>query len=173
MEKEKRSLWSRLVALVAGFIYISFGFLMIQNPNTTLSTLSVIMGWTVTISGIMAIIYAVRFKNDPEIHSGSLFDGMLLLILGLMFLFGNFIDNTLVLAYLLVFWIIIDSAAQLQFVALLPSFGLKLLMMIVDTLIIAYGLYMLFNPHAAESFLVFYLGFGFISTGLAKFIKAI
>lgn len=146
---------------------------MIQNPNTTLATLSLIMGWTVTISGFMAIVYAIRFKNDPEVHSGSLLDGTLLLILGLMFLFGNFINNTAVLAYLLVFWIIIDSAAQLQFVALLPSFGLKILVMIADTLIIAYGLYMLFNPHAAESFLVFYLGFGFISTGVAKFIKAI
>lgn len=146
---------------------------MIQNPNTTLASLSLITGWTVTISGFMAIVYAIRFKNDPEVHSGSLLDGTLLLILGLMFLFGNFINNTAVLAYLLVFWIIIDSAAQLQFVALLPSFGLKILVMIADTLIIAYGLYMLFNPHAAESFLVFYLGFGFISTGVAKFIKAI
>lgn len=173
MEKEKRSLWSRLVALVAGFIYIVFGLLMIQNPNTTLATLSLIMGWTVTISGLTAIVYAIKFKNDPEVHSGSLFEGTLLLILGLMFLFGNFIDNTLVLAYLLVFWIIIDSAAQLQFVALLPSFGLKVLIMLVDTFIIAYGLYMLFNPNAAESFLVFYLGFGFISTGISKFIKSI
>lgn len=173
MEKEKRSLWSRLVGLIAGFIYIVFGFLMIQNPNTTLGALSFIMGWTVTISGVLAVLYAIKFKNDPEVHSGSLLDGILLLVLGLMFLFGDFIDNAVVLAYLLAFWVIIDSAAQLQLVSLLPSGGLKMIIILMDLLIIAYGLFMLFHPAAAEGFLVFYLGFGFISTGITKFVKAI
>lgn len=170
---EKRSVYSRLVGILAGIVYAVVGLLMIQNPNTTLATLSLFMGWMVTISGLVAVVYALKFKNDPSVHSTSLLDGILLLLLGLMFLFGDFINNTMFLAYLLVFWIIIDSAAQLQYMSLLPKGGLKLLVIIMDALIIMYGIYMLFNPHAAENFLVFYLGFGFVSTGINKFFKSI
>ncbi len=174
MEREKKTLWTRLVGLVAGIIYVIFGMLMIQNPNTTLATLSLVMGWTVTISGFLAIAHAIKFKDVPEVQSGSMMEGMLLLVLGLMFLFGNFLNSTQILAYLLVFWIIIDSAAQLQFIASLPGGGVtKIVVLIMDTFIIAYGLFMLFNPGIAENFLVWYLGFGFISTGIAKFVKSI
>lgn len=170
---KERSIYSRIIGIMAGIVYIVVGFLMIQNPNTTLATLSLFMGWMVTISGLAAVAYALKFKSDLSVHSTSLLDGILLLLLGLMFLFGDFIHNTMLLAYLLVFWIIIDSAAQLQYISLLPKGGLKNLIMVMDALIILYGLYMLFNPQAAENFLVFYLGFAFLSTGINKFFKSI
>lgn len=172
MMEEKRSIWSRLFAIVAGIIYVFFGILMIQNPNTTLATLSLVMGWVVTISGIVAIVYAIKFKDVPEVHTTSLTEGILLLLLGLVFLFGNFISNTLVLAYLLLFWLIVDSAAQLQFASALPASFMKYLLMVLDVCIIAYGIFLLFQPATAEAFLVFYTGFAFVSTGVTKFIKA-
>lgn len=169
---EKKSLSSKVVSLLAGLVYVIFGILMIQNPNTTLATISFVMGWTVAIIGVAAFIYAITYKGEPEFKKISFMEGFLLLLLGLMLLFGDFIHNTMILAYLLVFWIIMDSALQLQMTTLMPNSGAKWFVRILDILIIAYGIFMLFHPFEAERFFVFYLGFAFISTGVAKFVKS-
>lgn len=170
----KRSVWSRFVTILAGFIYVIFGLIMIQSPNTTLKALSLLMGWIVTLSGIAAVTYALTWRRyDEYANKIGLMEGILLLILGLMFLFGNFINNTLVLAYLLVFWIIMDSAFQLQLAAFIPKTSIRVTVMILDILVISYGVFLLFNPAGAEEFLVLYTGFGFVTTGIGKFIKSI
>lgn len=171
---KQTNFWSRVVGVAAGLIYIVFGMLMIQNPNTTLKTLSFMMAWIVLVSGVLALIISYMTRRfSEEIHQGSLFDGIILLVLGLIFMFGNFISNTLFLAYMLLFWIIIDSALQLQFAAFIPKHGLRILVMVLDILIIAYGVWLLFNPGLAEGFLVLYTGFAFISTGVSKMIKVV
>ena len=168
-----RSVWSRIVTILAGLIYIVFGFIMIQSPNTTLKALSLLMGWVVTISGVVAVAYAISYRRfDEYANKTGLMEGVLLLILGLMLLFGNFINNTLILAYLLVFWIIMDSAFQLQLAAFIPKTSIRILIMILDILVISFGVFLLFNPAGAEEFLVFYTGFGFVTTGIGKLIKS-
>lgn len=173
---KKKSFMGKIVSMLAGLLYVILGILMIQNPNTTLATISLIMGWSITIAGASAVVYSIFYKTDfDEALDGKkvgLMEGLLLLILGLMFLFGNFINNTLILAYLLVFWIIMDSAMQLQLTFLIQKTGLRLLVMLLDILIIAYGIFLLFNPESAENFLVFYVGVGFVSTGVGKFLKS-
>lgn len=147
--------------------------LMIQNPITTLKTMSFVMGWVVLVAGVSAVVFSLFVKENDVYESkrSDLIDGILLLILGLIFTFGNFINNTLFLAYLLIFWIIIDSALQLQLSILIRKKGLRIAVVVLDILIISYSVWLLFNPAGAESFLVLYAGFGFISTGVSKFIK--
>lgn len=172
MKKETRSTLGKVVSILIGVVYVILGFLMIQYPITTLLTLSLVMGWIVTLSGISTIIYSLKFKEVTGIQNGRIVDGILLLILGLMFLFSDYINNTLILSYLLIFWVITDSALQIQLMSFIPKSGLTIFLIIMDILIILYGIYMLFNPGIAESFLVFYVGFGFVSTGFTKFFKA-
>lgn len=169
--KNNSTVWTKIVSALSGIVYVVFGILMINNPITTLASLSLLMGWVVTISGILSLINAFRFRNHPDANV-SFVDGLLLLLLGLMFLFGDFIRNTLVLSYLLVFWIILDSMLQLQFVLSIKGGGwAKILTIILDVIIIVYGINLLFNPGRAEGFLVFSLGFAFIVTGISKVTK--
>lgn len=167
-----KSLLMKLISVIAGLIYIVFGILMIQNPNTTLLALSVAMAWVVLFSGVVAIIVGFMFNGiDDYLKRSNIADGVLLLALGLILLFGNFISNSLILAYLLILWIIMDSAFQLQLTALIPTTGLKIVVIIFDVLIIIYAIWLLFNPNAAEGFLVLYTGFAFIVTGVVKMMK--
>jgi uncharacterized membrane protein HdeD (DUF308 family) len=46
-------------------------------------------------------------------------------------------------------------------------------MIILDVLLIVYGASLLFNPQEAESFLVLWIGIGFIGTGVGKVIKSV
>lgn len=166
--------WTRLVSVSIGFIYIYLGVLMIQNPNTTLSALSVVMGWFVFVIGIVAILIAIGFRKiNSEVSNSNMSDGFLLLVLALMFIFGAFINNTLFLSYMLVLWIIMDSAFQLFVTNLFPKTGLSIFIMVLDIVLIIYSLFLLFNPAAAEGFLVLYVGFGFISTGIGKLLKSV
>lgn len=167
-----KSLLMKLISVIAGVIYIIFGIVMIQNPVTTLLTLSLVMAWVVILSGIVAIIIGFMFKGvDDYLKRSNIADGVLLLALGLILLFGNFISNSLILAYLLIIWIIMDSAFQLQLTALIPTTGLKVIVIIFDVLIIMYAIWLMFNPNAAEGFLVLYTGFAFIVTGVVKMMK--
>ena len=144
--------------------------MMISNPVTTLATVSFLMGWTTAIFGAVILVHAL-FGGDHEASSFSLVDGILLLILGLMFIFGDFIHNTLILAYLLLFWIIVDSMLQLQFVITFTRGWVKWFMMAMDIMIIVFGISLLFQPSAVEGFLVFYIGWGFILTGVSKVVR--
>lgn len=165
--------WMRIVSVSIGLIYIYFGVLMIQNPNTTLSALSTLMGWFVFVVGIVAIIIAISFRKiNAEASHSNMSDGFLLLVLALMFIFGAFINNTLFLSYMLVLWIIMDSTFQLFVANLLPKSGMPVFVMVLDVVLIVYSLFLLFNPSAAEGFLVLYTGFGFISTGFGKLLKS-
>ncbi|MEG0327048.1 MAG: DUF308 domain-containing protein [Erysipelothrix sp.] len=167
------SLWKKIIYICTGLVYTVLGFLMIQHPATTLSTLSFAMGWTVTIMGILATLSSFKNRENDEVRSGSFLEGICLLLLGLMFLFGDFINNTLVLSYLLVFWIIVDSAVQLQYVVHFQKGWSRIVMIILDVLLIVYGASLLFNPQEAESFLVLWIGIGFIGTGVGKVIKSV
>ena len=165
-------LWVRIFAAVAGFIYITFGILMIQNPSTTLSALSLFLTWLVILGGLLVLAFGIFIKRiDEEIGKANLTDGALLLVLGLILMFGSFINNSLILAYLLIFWIIMDSVMQLQLSFFIPNSGIKLFIVILDVIIISYSIWLLFNPSGAESFLVLYTGVAFISTGVGKIIK--
>lgn len=164
------SVWRKIVAAIVGLIYVVFGVLMIGSPQTTLASLSLLMGWVVTVSGIIVLLDAMRLRNIPDVGS-SYVEGFLLLILGLMFLFGNYINNTLFLAYLLIFWMITDSALQLQVVARFRGGWPKYLTMLIDIIIIIFGVSLLFNPNSAEHFLVLWIGISFIATGFTKVFK--
>lgn len=164
---------TRVVSVATGFVYVLLGLLMIQNPETTLSALSMVFGWVLVIGGFFAIVFALMFRRvNKEVSQSNLSDGMLLLVLALIFLFGHFINNTLFLSYLLIIWILMDSVFQLQVLSMFPRTGITTLVMVVDILIIAFSVFLLFNPGAAEGFLVIYIGFGFMTTGFAKMLKS-
>lgn len=164
---------TRLVSVAAGFIYVLLGIVMIQNPDTALKALSVIFGWFFVVAGFLAIIFALMIrKTNKEIGQSNLSDGMLLLVLALVFLLGSFIDNTLFFSYLLILWILIDSVFQIQVLSMFPLTGITTVVMIMDILLVIFAIILLFNPIAVQGFLVLYIGIGFISTGFAKMLKS-
>lgn len=161
----------RITGIVFGIIYLVAGIFMIRNPKAALITISVSLGWILLVAGVVLIIYSLTQHFDAIDHSSFLIEGTLASLLGLMFLFGNKVNNATALSYLLIFWVIIDSAIQLQYARYLPKEGIKYAVIIMDVLIIGYCIYMLFHPSSAGSFLVFVTGIGFISTGINKLIR--
>lgn len=170
---EDRTLWQRIGTVLFGVVYVAFGFWVMNHPVTTLASISLVIGWLMTISGVVLLIAAFNTPEVLTLRSILLVEAILVGLLGLMFLFGDFIQSTTILAYLLIFWILMDSALQLQFARFISRTWVRLLTIAIDVMVIAYCVYMLFNPSLAESFLVVAIGIGFIGTGINKMIKGI
>lgn len=168
---DRLSMSKRITGIIFGLIYLIAGIFIMNNPAAALITLSISLGWVLLAAGIILVIFSITQHYDFMGHTTSLIEGILASLLGLMFLFGNKINNATVLSYLLIFWIIIDSAVRLQFARYIPRTGIKITVIILDLVVLGYCIFMLFNPSIATSFLVFVSGVSFIGTGISKLIR--
>lgn len=166
-----KSVWNRILSVIMGIIYIAFGSLLMRNPGVALKSLSWVLAWGTIIAGVLMFINAIRDKDEADQTIPRVVEAILIVVLGSMFLSGKYINNTLVLAYLLLFWNILDSMLQIQFLVKLPKRIWTLLVIIMDIVIIVYSFFLIFNPGLAEVMLIFYIGIGFIATGATKIIR--
>lgn len=169
---ENKSFMQRVGGIVVGVLYITFGLVIISNPMATLRSLSFILGWTITVSGLSLFFSSFFIKGYHDFKTATMIEGLLIGLLGMVFLFGDFIDSTDILAYLLVFWIIINSAMQLQFAHLIPHMGIRIFTIALDIFVISYSIMMLFTPSKPQNFLVFVIGIGVIANGASKVIRS-
>ncbi|CAM3726669.1 DUF308 domain-containing protein [Erysipelothrix urinaevulpis] len=160
----------RIASVLIGIAYTTFGILMITNPATTLKALSLIAGIIILITGF-AYLFLNKENSDKQDSTMRMIEAILLMLLGLMFLFGNHLNNMLLLSYLLLFWIIIDSMLQLNFSLHREKSPYRTINIVIDLIIVASSIYVLFNPLLAEMTLVIFVGFTFIGTGATKVIK--
>src|SRR4051794_6081370 len=72
------------IAVVSGGISLLVGILVLANLETSLATLSVIVGIYLLIAGMAAILHTFAHHDDPRIGPGWLVVGMLSLIAGLV-----------------------------------------------------------------------------------------
>ncbi|CAM3439568.1 hypothetical protein G7061_09425 [Erysipelothrix sp. HDW6B] len=164
---------NKLKSVIVGILYVIFGIIVVMNPMTTLLSISLIIGWGMLAVGAVLVLNGIRLRAFPQISTMNTIEGILLLLLGVMFLFTDFIKSTQILAYLMMFWIITDAALQLQFASMIRTAWARYVVIIVDIIVIVYAVSMLFNPSAVESFMVLMLGFGFIVQGVNRALSSL
>lgn len=164
---------NKILGFVLGIVYIIFGIYVMNTPETTLLSLALFVGIALFVGGLVLIIDSFRLPYLPHLRSSMLTEGILLFVLGLIFLLGNVDRDVKILSYLLLFWFIATSALQIQFAIAIEKVWVKVLVIVINLFVIAYSVWFLFNPDAAAYLLVATTGVLFISSGINKIIVSL
>lgn len=160
---------NRILGIIVGILYIFFGFYAMSNPAATLITVSIFVSGVMIIGGASLIVSAYR-AEEGNTKSGQMLEGILLLVLGLIFLFGNSNADIYILSYLLLFWFIASSAIQLQFALTIEKLWVKVIFILLNLFVLGYSIYFLFFPGLAAELLVVTIGILFITTGVNRIV---
>ena len=160
--------------LIIGIFSIYVGYLVINNPLTSLSTITVFLGIFAILRGVYQLWFGSQLNKYLGTGSGyAIFSAIISILVGILFI-ANLKVGIVVVTYIFAIWFLIDSIFQL-FTARFYSFfgkGYYWLIIILACLSLLFAIILLFNPVLAMGFIVFMLAFFFIATGIAEIIEA-
>lgn len=163
------------IELIIGVIFIIFSVFIFNKPILAFKILACLLG----ISCILkALHFVYLYFNIRDIYSFKantfLVVGILLLVLGVIFIFKeDFTQN--VFAYILAVWFIYDAVNNFMSLNIVRSIntGLYIITIISNVILIIGGLCLIINPWVAAISLSFVLGVTFLVSGLEYIIFSI
>ncbi|MFD1470850.1 HdeD family acid-resistance protein [Companilactobacillus mishanensis] len=162
------------LGLIVGIFSIWVGYLIMQNPGSSLKGIAWIVGIFAIVRGLYELWFGTQLNRFLGTGSGyTIFSAIINILVGILFLF-NLNIATIVLVYMFAIWFLIDSIIQI-FTARLYSFfgkGYYWLVVVLAILSFIFAIILLFYPVLAGGFIVFLLAFFFIATGIAEIIEA-
>lgn len=161
---------NRVLSFVVGIILAVVGFFIIANPDEALVSLILVIGVFLLISGFVAVIDSIRIPAFIPGKSLLMVEGIMQMIIGGLFSFGNQFIASAVLGYLLVFTMIISSIVHISFVSAISRGGMAIFSIILNIITIGLGVYILFNPILASGVLITAVGFQFIIAGIERMV---
>ena len=147
----------RTMFLFRGIVAVLFGIIALVWPKLTLSTLVFVFGIFAAVSGITAVVAALR-NTDEQGWGLLLFEGILGILAGVVALVWPGI-TALVFLYLLAAWAILTGIVE--FVAPLSfpmSFGRAVLMALAGLVSIVFGVLIAARPSSGLLAAVWLIG---------------
>lgn len=164
-----RTMKTRLFALLSAIIYLLLGGMILMNPGATLSSLILVMGIFLLIAGVFLIVDGIQLSSFVPYKAAYIFDGILLLLIGFIFTFGNTYINIVALSYMLVIWFIASAIIQIYFVWPIGGW-ITVVSIILNMFVIIMSLFALSDPVIAQGILIWYLAFQFILFGINRLL---
>ncbi|WP_125771866.1 HdeD family acid-resistance protein [Companilactobacillus furfuricola] len=159
---------------IIGIFSVYVGYLVMKNPLTSLSTITVFLGIFAILRGVYQLWFGSQMNKYLGTGSGfAIFSAIVSIVVGILFI-ANLKVGIVVITYMFAIWFLIDAIFQL-FTARFYSFfgrGYYWLIVILACLSLLFAIILLFNPVLAMGFIVFMLSFFFIATGIAEIIEA-
>lgn len=152
----------KIINIIVGIFYLSFGLFLWNHPLDTLATFSIAFGLMQLAGAIAVLIYSFWKKLTP-IPWGTI---LVSFVIGLGIFFMPLFSLTVIL-WLFVFSFLAMSAVYLQ--ALMKNKDQKwhMVQMTLAILGIIYSFVMLFNPIAGFATMAKVLAFGIVTNGLS------
>ncbi|MGL4383579.1 MAG: DUF308 domain-containing protein, partial [Bacilli bacterium] len=105
---------SKVFNIISALIYFAAAVVVLNAPVMSVLVLMYTIGIMLAIGGIALLVDAFSLPKGFPGKSFVIFEAILLVILGLFFIFGNAIINAATLIYLLLGWFIVTSIIQIS-----------------------------------------------------------
>lgn len=158
---------TRIFALLSAIIYFIVGGVILLNPGVGLISFVYAIGVLLLLGGIFLVVDGIRLPSFIPYRFAYVLDGILLAILGALFVFGNSLVNISVLAYMLIFWFIISAIIQIFLVWSVGGW-VSVVSIILNAIVIVLAVFSIGNPAVAEGILIWYLALEFIVAGINR-----
>ncbi len=135
------------MSILTSVFFIVIGLFLILKPETTITTISYILGAVILVTGVVFMIKYFSTKNQLGVFSNDLVSGVMSIIIGFIFIF-NPTALAKIIPIILGIWIIISSITKIQYSLQLKMYHNKawISTMIIAAITFMWGLLLLFNP---------------------------
>lgn len=167
MEKQNRN---RILILIQGVLLLALGFYTLAHPGAAILTMALFFRWFLMITGIFTLLTAFAHEKGSEIRKSHFFEGFMLIILALIFMFSSSIASAAILIYMVIGWFIYSSIASIIYSFTLRSGIFRIISILLSVIVIYISIQSLFDPALAAGIFVFTLAFNFILLGINEIL---
>lgn len=137
-------------SILISVLLIILSLFLIFSPTTSLNVIMIAIGVILAVNGIFHSIAYFSGPKELKMFSFELTEGVLSLIIGIIFIFNPSIINTF-LSLIIGAWIILKSITSIQLsLNIRESTSNWILMLVVSIVTLFLGIIMLFNPFATN-----------------------
>ncbi|CAM3670342.1 DUF308 domain-containing protein [Erysipelothrix urinaevulpis] len=160
----------RFSLFMVGLFMTVLGVLMLLNPISMLIQMLVATGMVFCVMGAILFFDAWKLPDFLSMRSTMIFEAFMMLVLGLILVFGDRNLTLGVLTYLFLFVFILSAFVHLQFSVMIVKPWLKVISILLNIILIAFSVYMFINPKLAQEFIMYCLAFGIMSSGINRML---
>ena len=161
---------SNLALGIEGFLLIALGLIVIAFPGYTTLTVIFFTGWLFLALGVSLFIFGLRLPSGTQIKPLYIIEGLMLFLLGAVFVFGNPVITTVMMIYALIFWFIANAILGVVFASRCLSTGGRVASLIINLLVIIVAVMAIFDPALASSLFILTLAYNFMFTGISRLV---
>lgn len=170
IEKVVKNWW---VALILGIVGVVVGIWCLFTPIETFVAITILFVVAFFVGGISEIVFAISNRNVMRNWGWSLAMGIIDFIFAII-LISNMAVATIMICYLIAFWILIQSIWGIGMSLDLQQYkGIGWgWLLALSVLGILFSIMLLFQPAAAGLFAAYIIGFSFLSYGISRIYLA-
>lgn len=165
---------NKILVTLLGIGMILFGVFFLSRPLTTLLTIISYIAWAVMVRGVFFLYNSYKtYRSTQKLNKIELIYGIILVVLGIIFLANPVFTSTLVF-YLVAFWFIFDGIIGIFF-AVKQKKVMKWVGIALGSLLVFFGLSIALEPLRALFTLNILVGLAVVTNGIqlieSQFIK--
>ena len=162
-----------ITSMLSSVIFIAIGIFLFTKPETTISTISYILGIIIILLGSFSFGKYFQSRAEGNKFNFNLIYGTLSIIIGLILILNPTALATLI-PFVLGFWMVINSAVKIQYSLNLRQYENKVWIptFIIGLFTLICGLIMIFNPFEGALLITKMIGLFIIIYSILDIVEA-
>lgn len=159
--------------LIKGFILIILASLIIFNPERTILTISLLMGISLIITGIVLLLISAELRKSLENWTMRLAEGLLDIVFGFFLLVHPDVGEVIIpilIGFWVIFYGVLILSGSFQFKESMKT--RRKIVLIVGLITIIFGFMIAFNPNITIIAVGILIGVPILIIGLANIFFA-
>jgi len=160
-------------SILSSVIFVALGIFLFTKPETTISTISYVLGIIIILLGSFAFGKYFQSREEGSKFNFSLIYGVLSFIIGLILILNPTALATLI-PFVIGFWMVINSTVKIQYSLNLKQYENKAWIptFVIGLLTLICGLVMIFNPFEGALLITKMIGLFIIIYSILDIVEA-
>lgn len=134
-----------ITSIIFSIIFICIGLFLLINPDSTINFIAYVLGVMLILWGVVLIVQFFRRKEEANFFEANFIVGLLVFILGIVFLIKPKAIASII-PLLLGVWMIASGVIKLGCALSINKQKRSYVSIILSALIVVAGLFLVFNP---------------------------